>query len=416
MGYVLNIKTNACYATGYVTATSVTAYSASGGLVGLGESSSIEASYATGYVTTTSDKGAYIGGLVGWLQPVSSVIACYARGDVTAISSSLSPDNADASFAGGLVGENWESSIEASYATGNASSSAVAFYSFAGGFVGRNWEGSITDCYATGNVSSSSEGRSYVGGFLGLNGAREGTNMGSINNGYYNNTATIEGGTLSPDGLPITQSELQSQSSSDAMSVYATWDELELDEDASEGIEDRSQPGDATNDLVWDFGTSTQYPALKIDFDGDADAAEKATVAEFGPQRSPKFRRPTYDFVVGADDAVGSVVDIVRVGIADYSHTISYSIESQEIDGALATTSGFAFTISDKDEGGINVGELRVAADALLRLDQVFTLSIQVTDDNGDTDAVEAIITVVLTDNPRLINIRTLDQLNACPI
>ena len=34
--------------------------------------------------------------------------------------------------------------------------------------------------------------------------------------------------------------------------------------------------GDGNADAVWDFGTSTQYPALKIDFDGDG----TATVAE----------------------------------------------------------------------------------------------------------------------------------------
>ena len=186
------------------------------------------------------------------------------------------------------------------------------------------------------------------------------------------------------------RSDLQSQTSDDA-DLYATWNRLNLDDATTVSIEDRTLSGDNAADPIWDFGTSTQYPALKIDFDGDASAIEKATVEEFGLQRSTRFRRKTYDFDVGVNAPEGAVVDIVRVSVVDYAYMLDYSIVSQSLSGALST----AFAISEKEERGVNVGELTLAAGASLALNQVYMLSIQVDDGNAGTDVVDARITVV---------------------
>ena len=56
--------------------------------------------------------------------------------------------------------------------------------------------------------------------------------------------------------------------------IYRDWnadlDNADRDDDDATGADD-----------FWDFGTSSQYPALKVDFDGDG----AATAAEFGGQR-----------------------------------------------------------------------------------------------------------------------------------
>ena len=56
--------------------------------------------------------------------------------------------------------------------------------------------------------------------------------------------------------------------------IYSTWDE---DLDNADG-DDNSATG---TDNFWDFGTSSQYPALKVDLDGDG----SPTWQEFGSQR-----------------------------------------------------------------------------------------------------------------------------------
>ena len=71
---------------------------------------------------------------------------------------------------------------------------------------------------------------------------------------------------------------------------------------------------------------------------------------------------------MAADAAVDAVVDIVRASGVRSVYTLNYSIVSQKIGTADATASGFAFAITDKDEAGINVGEITVAT-ALIATD-----------------------------------------------
>ena len=82
---------------------------------------------------------------------------------------------------------------------------------------------------------------------------------GSITESYWNIDATASGvGNGSNIGATgKTAGQLQSPAANTG--IYANW-----------------------NALYWDFGDSTQYPALKADMDGDG----TATAAEFGEQRT----------------------------------------------------------------------------------------------------------------------------------
>ena len=92
-----------------------------------------------------------------------------------------------------------------------------------------------------------------TGGLIGSN-ASSGT---SITASYWD---TGTGPSSSAGGEGKTTSELQTPTSNTG--IYANW------QSAAEGD-------------VWDFGTSSQYPALKADLDGD----KTRTVSEFGKQR-----------------------------------------------------------------------------------------------------------------------------------
>ena len=206
--------------------------SATGGLVGY-NTGFVVYSYATGPVT--SDRSA--GGLVGYHQS-KLINASYATGPVTG------------SSAGGLVGTvatpREEATIRASYATGSVDGGT------AGGLVGYVYnKGIITASYATGRVAGS-----RTGGLVGRN------ERGTVTNSYWD-TSTSGQGSGSP-GSGRTTSQLQSPRSYSG--IYASWN-VDLE-------------GDGMNDDPWNFGTTSQYPALKADMDGDDDA----TWEEFGYQ------------------------------------------------------------------------------------------------------------------------------------
>ena len=277
---------SACYATG--NATSSGSPGAAGGLVGF-SSGPISACYAIGNATATRS-GSFAGGLVGVNEgPIS---ACYAIGNATATGSG--------SFAGGLVGEN-DGPISACYATGDATGNS------AGGLVGLNFQGtrfveyyysgSISACYATGNAKARNDG--YAGGLVGLN---EGTisTCYSIGDATGNNSSglvgensgsgTIENSYFDYQTSGRQSSEIYAQSTSALQTpttygsgIYTAWD-VDVDDGLDVGVQDGTMAGDATADDPWDFETSSQYPALQVDFDADPNAVNKATVKEFGDQ------------------------------------------------------------------------------------------------------------------------------------
>ncbi len=196
-----------------------------GGLVGstVGGSSVVSHSYSTAGV---SGVGNYAGGLVG--SNGGAIIASYATGAVTG----------GQHQAGGLAGNN-SGSITASYATG-----AVEGENEVGGLAGNNG-GTITASYATGAVSSDAiPAGSDLGGLVGRD-------DDTVTNSYWDTTTSGQAG-----GAGKTTSELQTPTAyGSSPSIYADWN---VNTDGVAGADD-----------PWDFGTASQYPALKADFDGD---------------------------------------------------------------------------------------------------------------------------------------------------
>ena len=162
-------------------------------------------------------------------------------------------------------------SIIASYATGAVKpqggipeeSRGIVANGF-GSLLGNNG-GTISASYGTGNIPiwSDDEGN-YIGGLVGYD-------AGSISDSYWD-TNTV-GWSDSAGGVGKTTSELQSPT--DYEGIYANWN---VDTDGTSGGDD-----------PWDFGTSSQYPALSVDFNGDG----RATWEEFGHQRSSSEQSQT---------------------------------------------------------------------------------------------------------------------------
>ena len=239
-----------------------------GGLAGV-NNDTIRTSYATG----NASGGSQVGGLVGVNR--ETIRASYATGAISGEDS-----------VGGLAGENGGTLI-ASYATGNVSGGSGV-----GGLVGWNG-GAISASYVTGDVS----GRNYVGGLIGSNsgefvavsyatglvsgdsnvGGLIGRNSGTVMGGFWDTqTSGLTTGVGTGDSAGVvgnTTAELQSPTGSRYTGIYSAWeidfDNADQDFDPMTGVDD-----------YWDFGTSNQYPALKVDFDGDGFVAWQ----EFGSQ------------------------------------------------------------------------------------------------------------------------------------
>lgn len=179
-----------------------------GGLIGyVGKrysESNVDHSWANCIINAT----ARLGGLVGESQ-YGNFNSCYSKGVITASDQ----------YSGGLVGYSNAADISSCYSKASINSSS----SFVGGLIGAY--GSMTTCYALGSVN----GTSYVGGIVGRYGNGTSSNYWDIN---------TTGTTNSSIGTGLTTQELQSPTSN--VGIYATW---------------------SSDD--WDFGTSTQYPALK---------------------------------------------------------------------------------------------------------------------------------------------------------
>ena len=225
-----------------------------GGLIGVNHIAGVvRNSYAAGEVHGSVG----IGGLAGW--NIGIIDESYATGLVGSFENDV----------GGLIGRNRGEVVE-SYATGD-----VSGYDSVGGLVGYN-TGHIVSSYSRGAVS----GDFAIGGIAGWNrgdisrsyslsavsgtrnaGGVVGENTGTIGNIYWDigvsgqMTGVGYGGYSGSTGF--SSEELQSPSGYEG--IYSRWN---LDGD------------------VWDFGTSDQYPVLKVDFDGDG----SANWEEFGDQ------------------------------------------------------------------------------------------------------------------------------------
>ena len=199
------------------------------GLFGAAHTSARIESLGVTNASVTSNED-YTGILVG--STYGEVVACYATGSVTG-----------AKILGGLVG--WtRGSISSSYSTASVSGTEDL-----GGLLGRKHaDASVTNSYSTGAVS----GTKNTGGLIGDSGSGTGTVTASYWDTQTSNQSSSSGGS----GVTgQTTSGLQTPTGYSG--IYAAWN-ANLD-------------GQSGNDDPWDFGTSSQYPALKY---GAANAAD----------------------------------------------------------------------------------------------------------------------------------------------
>ena len=175
---------------------------------------------------------------------------------------------------GGLVGQNRAGTIVSSYATGSAWARDIpprgaSRSPTAGALVGM-WvvenpnqfdqrDGRIVASYAAGRVTEWEPGSTTPGGLIGLTQRYVSTDSNDI---YWDSTTL--GSTATGTGSGLSTSDLQSPIG--YTGIYSVWN-VDLD-------------GDGSQDDPWDFGTSSQYPALKADLDG----SNGATWREFGFQ------------------------------------------------------------------------------------------------------------------------------------
>ena len=225
-----------------------------GGLVGLSDqgTNTITASYATGAVNGGAGID-NVGGLVGDMRVgTNTIIASYATGAANG--------NAGGDIAGGLVGFiSGGSSITASYATGAANGGA-GDNDDVGGLVGLMSGGinTITASYATG-AANGNAGSGRVGALVGA-ALRGGGTLNTITHSYGFGSGMQEGigddGTPHPAGLSgsgaAKANGLSDPAGNETTDAAAEWDQI----------------GSKTKD-AWDFGTTSQAPALKYaDYDG----------------------------------------------------------------------------------------------------------------------------------------------------
>ncbi|MDE0470912.1 MAG: Ig domain-containing protein [Ekhidna sp.] len=171
--------------------------------------------------------GGKVGVLVG-RQDGGSIRACY-------VSNSTATGGTDASV-GNLAGLQNFGTLLACYVA-NSTVTAGTGTPAVGSLVGEQNNGKILQCYAGGKDYTNIRGRDRFG-------------FSIITHSYHQGTTS--------SGNSQTSGDLQAPT--DYTGIYAEWDV-----DVS---------GDAMSDDPWDFGTSSQYPVLKIDFNGDGSTAD----------------------------------------------------------------------------------------------------------------------------------------------
>jgi hypothetical protein len=182
-----------------------------GGLSGYNEYGSISSSYSTGLVTGIGEK---VGGLVGCNNGLS-----YAYQGLIITSYSTGAVSGDKNV-GGLVGENYYSSIASSYSTGRVKGNQCV-----GGLVGLNRRGYITMSYSTGAVKGDSE----TGGLTGSGGLSSSQSHGTAICFWDTQTS---GQTTSSAGTGKTTAEMQTASTF----IEAGWDFVDETENGTEDI------------------------------------------------------------------------------------------------------------------------------------------------------------------------------------
>ena len=252
------------YATGDITGTGDRV----GGLVG----SNTLGTVASNYVASSVSGVNRVGGLVGSNDEGSSIMASYAMTQVEGSGNTI----------GGLSGAN-SGDISDSYAA--AGTSSVSGVNNVGGLVGRNAPlGTILNSYTMASVS----GSSFIGGLAGVN-------VGSIDHSYW---IQKTGSSLSGIGegqqlsYEATQTAVALKLPTTNTGIYSNW-----------------------RALLWDFGTSDQFPILKTSdgnlLPGQGVGLRTLKVPTLATELSPVFGDSTTNYVITFFYANSSTQNIV---------------------------------------------------------------------------------------------------------
>ncbi len=358
------------FASGEVTATGLQAYV--GGLVGellRSDNASIEDSFSTVAV-----KGQHrAGGLIGFTDRVT-MDRVYSLGSVEQVDATEGSDR----IFGGLAGYASGLTLEFAYSSAAVRSPGRSV-DHGGGLVGRTNHGAIHEGYASGSVSGDGSDAA-LGGLIGSST----TSVQRADADVYWDSQTTGQSTSARGGTARNTSQLQTDTnatvgSSGYSGIYSTWD------------------ADA-----WDFGTSSQYPVLVADFDGDG----TATWAEFGDQR-------------------GDQAPVVANPLADVSLSAGYTWRAGlQTPGAEAFTDAFntnlTFTATSDDTSVATLSIDTARSEVLVRAVAAGSASVTVTatDPDGLSASDVFVVTVVAgtdhdTDNDGLIEVSNLAQLSA---
>ena len=186
--------------------------------------------------------GKYVGALVGGLDNKARVTNSWSTGFVRGHYAT-----------GGLVGLVKKATVSASW-----TDTLVMGYADSGGLVGHNHAGTVQASYARGTLMHSPDHLNTHHGVLGWT-----ANGGKHPDIYYDSTRHPV------DKAPFSRSTADLKTPTGYAGVYANWN-VDVD-------------GDGTADDPWDFGSSSDYPSLKADRNGDG----RAFKIEFGNQRNP---------------------------------------------------------------------------------------------------------------------------------
>ena len=178
-----------------------------GGLVGSSEGGTMDKVFAAGSVTGKDHTGGLVGHNAGNIQ------AAYASGSVTGSNN-----------VGGLVGTHIDGNVRDAYADGHVTGQTKV-----GGLVGYLSGGTYSNTFALGPVTGTSE-------FGGLMGDVQTVFANTATFSYWNTETTLL--TVSEVGTAVTTTAMQSVTSSTG--IFDTY-----------------------TDIIWDFGTTEQYPAIK---------------------------------------------------------------------------------------------------------------------------------------------------------
>jgi len=296
-----------CYATGSVRETSPGTRRNVGGLVGWNGFVDVEGVIRSSYAAVSVSAGASAaGGLVGFNDRLGEVHSSFAIGTVESDQMS-----------GGLAGSN-AGEISESYATGRTS--AAASTALVGGLVGMNWN-VIVNSYATGRPSAvlldgaTEFQKVTVGGIASIS-------QGEILRSHWDiQTSGWEIGMGRDD--PNRNGRVDGDETATAGVFGRTTAELQ----APEGDVGIYQDWKADGPGSWHFGSSTQYPALRADLDGDGEA----TWSEFGYQLRDRPRL-TAAIEDGTAELAWSLVDTSHW---DPAPTVRYAVFR---DGELLVT------------------------------------------------------------------------------